>query len=62
MKMILNEHIESSGLKRKYINEQLGISKNTLKNWCESKTYPPLDKAVQLAAMLGVDIKELYED
>ncbi|VVM35134.1 helix-turn-helix transcriptional regulator [Terribacillus sp. AE2B 122] len=62
MKMKLEEHIKQSGFKKAHIAKELGVSGNTLANWIYSRSYPPLDKAVQLAAMLGVDIKEIYTD
>jgi putative transcriptional regulator len=60
MKMKLEEHIRQSGLKKSHIAKELGISGNTLANWINSRSYPPLDKAVKLANMLGVDLKDTF--
>jgi putative transcriptional regulator len=50
-----------SKYRREYILKELGISKNTLSNWCSGHTYPTIDKAYRLSELLEVDINELYE-
>jgi putative transcriptional regulator len=50
-----------SKYRREYILKELGISKNTLSNWCSGNTYPTIDKAYKLAELLEVDINELYK-
>jgi putative transcriptional regulator len=49
-----------SKYRREYILKELGISKNTLSNWCSGHTYPTIDKAYKLAELLEVDIGSLY--
>ncbi|MDY0396751.1 helix-turn-helix transcriptional regulator [Virgibacillus halophilus] len=61
MKLVIGELIEKSGLKKKYICEQLQITRHTLKNWIEGKTFPRLDQAVQLADLLQCKVDDLYE-
>lgn len=53
--------LRTSKYRREFIQKELGISANTLTNWCTGKTYPTIDKAYHLAKLLEVDIKELYE-
>lgn len=50
-----------SKYRREFIQKELGISANTLTNWCSGKTYPPVDKAYKLAELLEVKIEDLYE-
>lgn len=50
-----------SKYRREFIQKELGISKNTLSNWCAGNTYPTIDKAFQLAELLEVKLEDLYE-
>lgn len=61
MKLLINERIKESGFKKGYIAEQLGVNKDTLSNWVHNRSMIPLNKAVQLADILGCDIKDLYK-
>ena len=53
--------VQQSKYKRSYIEKELGITANTLSNWCTGKTYPTMDMAYKLAELLEVDISQLYE-
>ena len=53
--------VKKSKYKRSYIENELGITANTLSNWCTGKTYPTMDMAYKLADILEVDISQLYE-
>ena len=53
--------LKQSKYKRMYIENELGITANTLSNWCTGKTYPTMDMAYKLADILEVDISQLYE-
>lgn len=53
--------LRSSKYRREFIQKELGISKNTLSNWCSGKTYPTIDKAFRLAELLEVTVYDLYE-
>ncbi|NRD80255.1 helix-turn-helix transcriptional regulator [Bacillus sp. BRMEA1] len=53
--------LRTSKYRREFIQKELGISANTLSNWCTGKTYPTIDKAFRLAELLEVKIEELYE-
>lgn len=54
--------LRTSKYRREFIQKELGISANTLTNWCTGRTYPTIDKAYYLAKLLEVDINELYEE
>ncbi len=53
--------LRTSKYRREFIQKELGISANTLTNWCTDKTYPTMDKAFLLADLLEVDVNDLYE-
>lgn len=61
MRLVIDELIESSGLKHEFIAKKIGVSSRTLYSWRKGKTFPRLDKAVELADLLNVDITELYK-
>lgn len=52
--------LRTSKYRREFIQKELGISANTLTNWCTGKTYPTVDKAYKLAELLEVKIEDLY--
>ena len=60
MKMLIDERIRESGYQKQYVAEKLGISKDTLTSWIKGKSYPKLNKAVELAELLGCKIDDLY--
>ncbi|ALX47131.1 hypothetical protein AOX59_18970 [Lentibacillus amyloliquefaciens] len=61
MKLLIDERIKESGLKKGYIAEKLGVNKDTLSNWMHGRSMIPFDKAVKLAELLGCEVTELYE-
>jgi len=61
MKLIIEELIESSGLKKRYIAKQINVNENTITNWINGKSYPRLDQAVKLAYILNCEVNDLYE-
>lgn len=60
MKLLIEELIEKSGLKKSYIAKQVGVNENTLTNWIKERSYPRLDQAVKLAEILNCKITDLY--
>lgn len=52
--------LRTSIYRREYIQKELGVSANTLSNWCTGRTYPTIDKAYILADLLGVKVDDLY--
>jgi putative transcriptional regulator len=57
----IGKMLRVSKYKREFIIKQLGITQNTLSNWCTGKTFPTVDKAFILAELLEVRINDLYE-
>ena len=53
--------LRGSKYKRGFIQEKLKITPNTLSHWATGKTFPTIDKAYQLAKLLEVDLKDLYD-
>lgn len=62
MKSKIGELIDAKGLKRKYIADQLGVTREMVSRWVVGKSYPRLDKAFKLAKILGVKVDDLYEE
>lgn len=61
IKLIIDRLIEERGLKHGYIAKKLNISERTLYKWRKGETLPRLDKAVELAELLGVKITNIFE-
>jgi putative transcriptional regulator len=57
----IGKMLRVSKYKREFIIKKLGITQNTLSNWCTGKTFPTVDKAFILAELLEVSINDLYE-
>ncbi|MFP7445217.1 helix-turn-helix transcriptional regulator [Bacillus infantis] len=57
----LTKAVKNSPYKREFIQKELGISRNTLSNWCTGKTYPSIPQALKLASILNVRIDDLYQ-
>ena len=60
MRLVIDEIIENSGLKHGYIADKINVNQRTLYKWRKGDTFPRLDKAVQLADILGVRVTDLY--
>lgn len=60
MELRINEMINKSGLKKKYVADQLGINPVTLSNYIYGKRKIPLETAVELADLLQCEITDLY--
>lgn len=66
MKMIvlrskIGNLLKNSGLKGKWVAQQLNISQNQMSNYVTGKSYPPVDKAFELAKIFGCKVDDLYE-
>jgi transcriptional regulator with XRE-family HTH domain len=57
----IEELIREKGFRKDYIAEKLGISTRQLRKYELNESYPRLDKAFQLAALLEVKVDDLYE-
>lgn len=53
--------IKQSPYKREFLQKEMGISRNTLSNWCTGKTHPTAPELFKLAKLLGVKVDKLYE-
>lgn len=62
MKSRIGFWIDERGLKRKFIAKQLGVSPEMVSKWVTGKALPRLDKAFELAKMLGIKVDDLYEE
>lgn len=60
MRLIIDELIKEKGIKNEFLANKLNVSARTLYKWRKGETFPRLDKAVELAKILGVEITELY--
>ncbi|MEH7484760.1 helix-turn-helix transcriptional regulator [Neobacillus drentensis] len=58
----IGEIIKQSPFKREYIEKQLGISRNTLSNWCTGRTFPSVPQIIKLSELLNVKFEEMFED
>jgi putative transcriptional regulator len=61
IKSRIGEAIKKSPYKRDYIQKVMGISRNTLSNWCTGKTHPSAPELFKLSRLLGVSVEDLYE-
>lgn len=60
MRLVIDELIKEKGIKHEFIADKLNVSARTLYKWRKGDTIPRLDKAVELAQVLNVEITELY--
>ncbi|PEK61467.1 helix-turn-helix domain-containing protein [Bacillus wiedmannii] len=61
LKSNIGELLKSNGLKGKWIVLQLDISQNQMSNYVTGKSYPPVDKAFELAKIFDCRVDGLYE-
>lgn len=45
----------------KWLAEKIGISATTVSRWVQNKNQPTLNKLVEVAKLLNVDVKDLLE-
>jgi putative transcriptional regulator len=55
IKVVLVEKMKTN----KWLAEQLQMNETTISRWCTNKTQPSLEKLVEIANLLKVDIKDL---
>ncbi|MBF8418959.1 helix-turn-helix transcriptional regulator [Heyndrickxia coagulans] len=58
----LEDLIEKSPYKRQYIWEYLGISRNTLTNWCKGKSFPTVPQVIKVCRLLDVKFEDIYQE
>ncbi|MYL41839.1 helix-turn-helix domain-containing protein [Virgibacillus massiliensis] len=61
IKLLIDERIKQSGLKKKFIANEMGVNKDTLTNWCKNRSMISLNQAVKLADILNCKVENLYE-
>lgn len=62
LKLLINERIKQSGLKKSYIADELGVMNNTVTRWCREESTIKLIDAIRLAKLLGIDLNDLWEE
>ena len=45
----------------KWLAEKIGITATTVSRWAQNKNQPTLNKLVEVAKLLNVDVKDLLE-
>jgi putative transcriptional regulator len=53
--------IKESPYKREYVQNYVGVSRNTLINWINGKTYPNVPQLLKLAKLFKVKVEEIYK-
>ncbi|MEN8646171.1 helix-turn-helix transcriptional regulator [Bacillus cereus group sp. BceL062] len=61
LKSNIGELLKSNALKGKWIAQQLNISPNQISNYVTGKSYPPVDRAFELAKIFDCRVDDLYE-
>ncbi len=61
-KLILKKVLDQQGRRMKWLADELGVSYNTILNWCKDYTKPTYDKVIQMAEVLGIAPEDLYEE
>lgn len=51
----------TAGWSQEFVARQLGVSRNTVKNWEDGTTEPSISMAVKIAKLFGVKLEELLE-
>ena len=60
MKNNIDYWIEKRGFKKKWIADQLGVSKNVLSRWIHGHSKPSLENAFKLARILDCKVDDLF--
>ena len=60
MKNNIDYWIEKRGYKKKWIADQLGVSKNVLSRWIHNHSDPSLENAFKLARLLDCKVDDLF--
>ena len=63
LKVKIDEHMQSQGLKRYSLAEKAGISQPTIHNWYSKRSYDPtLDSVIKISEVLQISLSELFLD
>ncbi len=61
-KLILKKALDSQGRRLKWLADELGVTYNTILNWCHGRNRPTYDYILQIAEILGIAPEDLYEN
>jgi len=61
MKSRIKEWIVRSDLTNEEVSKILGVSRETVSKWCNTKAYPSLMMAFKLAELFGCRVDDLYK-
>lgn len=51
--------IVNGGFKKSHIARSVGVSNDTVTRWIKGK-FPPVDKAIMIARILGVTVEDIW--
>jgi DNA-binding XRE family transcriptional regulator len=57
----LNEIIKKKGLKKTFIADQLGVSKQALNAWANGSSKPSLENAFKIAELLDCSLYDVWK-
>jgi len=57
IKAVLAEHSKTN----KWLAEQLNKNETTISRWCTNEVQPSMENLVEIAKLLGVDVRELIK-
>lgn len=60
--MILENMRVSAGLSRKFVADQIGVSRQTVYDWERNGKMPAADKAILLANLFNTTVEKLMEE
>ena len=52
--------LKNSPYKREYVQNYVGISRNTMTSWLQGKTYPNALQLLKLAKLFNVKVEDIY--
>jgi len=55
LKAVLADQVKTN----KWLAEKLNKNETTISRWCTNETQPSMDTFVEIANLLGVDVREL---
>lgn len=55
------EELELQGRSQVWLSQKIGVTPNTVNNWCANKTQPGIIQSMRIASVLGVSINELIK-
>ena len=59
---ILSNARQSAGLTQEQVAEHFHVSRQTISNWENCKTYPDILMSIELSKLYGIDLTSLLED